>query len=583
MLGLTVIGPVGAAQQAILRYKNLHHPVRGDHGMVVSQREIASEIGARILGLGGNAADAAVASAFALAVALPRAGNIGGGGFAVVWNAQSAKATTLDFRERAPAAATSDMFLNELGEVDQERYRYSHLAVGVPGTVAGLQKLWRDHGSMPWAELVAPSIALAKEGMEVSYDFAQALAARKTRLTRHPYTAQLFYKPDGSLYSAGERFVQADLARTLQKISEQGARGFYRGEVAELIVNEMQRGGGLISLNDLASYRVIERAPVVGSFEDHQIISMPPPSSGGVHVVQMLNVLEQYPLREFGQGSAQTLHVLAETMKRAYADRSVHMGDPDYTDVPVAWLTDKAYGRALAASIDPDRAVPSSDIQPGVALAPESIDTTHLSVMDASGNAVSLTYTLNFSFGGGVSVPGAGFLLNNEMTDFAASAGEPDAFGLVTGDANTVQAGKRPLSAMTPTIVVRDGSVVLVTGSPGGSRIINTVLQMLLNVLTFDNNIAEATHQPRIHHQWQPDRLRVERALSPDTLKILEKLGHTLHVGDTMGSTQTISWDGETFFGAADPRRPGAAAVPAQAPGAGEKTAKDKRKGTFDE
>ena len=554
------------AQQAILRYETLHHPVQGSHGMVVSQRAAASEIGASILSRGGNAADAAVATAFALAVTLPRAGNIGGGGFAVVYDHAGKHATTLDFRERAPAAAAQAMFQNADGSVDQQRYRYSHAASGVPGTVAGLERLWSQHGSLPWRELVAPAIELARDGIVVSYDFASAVAKRRDRLTTHAYTASLFFKAGGEPYRAGERFVQAELADTLTLIANEGADGFYSGPVAELLVAEMRRGNGLITRKDLTDYRVTERAPVTGTYKGYDIVSMPPPSSGGVHLVQMLNMLERFPLADYGQGSAQTLHTLAETMKRAYADRSAHMGDPDFSDVPVQWLISKGYAAQLADQIKPDRATAAADIRPGEPMRPEGPDTTHLSVMDSAGNAVALTYTLNFSFGNGIAVPGAGFLLNNEMTDFSAAPGAPDAFGLITSAANAIEPGKRPLSAMTPTIVLNNGQPVLVTGSPGGSRIINAVLQTVVNVLTFDNNVAEAVHQPRIHHQWLPDQLRVEEGLSPDTLAVLRAWGHPLTAGPAMGGVQSIAWDGDTFYGAADPRRPdaGAVAAPAQ-------------------
>ncbi|MEM7220826.1 MAG: gamma-glutamyltransferase [Pseudomonadota bacterium] len=568
LLSLVLVGALSGtshAQQAILRYDALHHPVKGAHGMVVSQRATASRVGADVLAAGGNAVDAAVATAFALAVVLPRAGNLGGGGFMLVHQAGAADAETYDFREQAPLAATPAMFVDADGRVDQERYRYSLKATGVPGTVAGLAHAWRAHGSLPWRTLVEPAIALARDGFVVGYDFAQALRSRRERLNRDPYTTALFFKPDGSGYAPGERFRQPDLARTLEAIAAEGIDGFYSGWVAERLLAEMRRDGGLISQADLDGYRVIERPPVEGRFRGHRIVSMPPPSSGGVHLVQMLNVLDHFPLQDWGAGSARVLHVLAETMKRAYADRSAHLGDPDFHTVPVDWLTSRQYAAALAATISLDRATPAAEIRPGTPAPPESPDTTHLSVMDARGNAVALTYTLNFSFGNGRAVPGAGFLLNNEMTDFSAKAGEPDAFGLVTGLANAVAPGKRPLSAMTPTLVLRDGRAVLATGSPGGSRIINAVLQNVVQVLVFGDNVAEAVFAPRIHHQWLPDRLRYERGVNPDTLDRLRALGHPLEAGNAMGSVQSIAWDGALFLGAADPRRPDAGAVAAEA------------------
>ena len=529
--------------------------------MVASQRRIASAVGAQILAQGGNAVDASVATAFALAVVLPRAGNLGGGGFMLVRMAATGETIALDFRERAPAAAHADMFLNEDGEVDQQRYRYSLLATGVPGSVAGLEHAWQRFGSLPWADLLAPAIALAETGFEVSYDLASALNARVERLTRHAYTRQLYYDEAARALPPGEVLRLPDLAATLRRIAEHGRDGFYKGTTADLIVAEMQRGNGIVTRQDLADYQVVERRPVVGFYQGHEVISMPPPSSGGTHLIQMLNVLEHFPLREYGSGSARSLHVLAETMKLAYADRSQHMGDPDYHEVPVDWLVSKSYAEKLAGRIDLERATPSSEIGPGTPVGYESPDTTHLSVVDASGNAVSLTTTLNFSFGNGVAVTGAGFLLNNEMTDFSAKAGVPDGFGLLTSSANAVSAGKRPLSAMTPTIVMAGDELRLVTGSPGGSRIINVVLQNVVNVVTFGMNIAAANHAPRVHHQWMPDVLRYEAGFSPDTLQRLAALGHKLEPGGTQGSVQSVARLDGLVFGAADPRRPEAGAV----------------------
>ena len=570
LAALLALMPVDAASQAaILRYQAIHHPVQGSNGMVVSQRRLASQIGADILGRGGNAADAAIATAFALAVVLPRAGNLAGGGFLLVHDAKNNREYAIDFRERAPAAATAKMFQREDGTVDQQRYRYSALSTGVPGTVRGLHDAWQRFGSLPWRELVAPAIRIAREGFTVSYDLASALDARKERLTQHPYTRALFFKPGGASYVPGEQLRLPDLARTLEAIAEHGPRGFYTGRVAEAIVAEMARSGGLISMQDLADYQTVERAPVYGEFNGHSVVSMPPPSSGGVHLVQMLNVLSHFPLDRWGAGTARTLHVMAETMKLAYADRSRHLGDPDFADVPVGWLTSADYARELAQRIELDRAKPALEIAPGVPPRFESEDTTHLSVMDRHGNAVALTTTLNFSFGNGIAVPGTGMLLNNEMTDFSAKAGEPDGFGLITGAANAVEPGKRPLSAMTPTLVKKGKRVVLTTGSPGGSRIINAVLQQVLGVVAFEQNVAQANHAARIHHQWQPDRLQVEKGIGADTLVRLRSLGHPVEQAPTMGSVQSIGFDGSTFFGSADPRRPGAAAVPAKiaAPG----------------
>ena len=554
------------AEQAVLRYDTIHHPVVGRHGMVVSQRAVASSIGADVLARGGNAVDAAVAVGFALAVALPRAGNIGGGGFMLVHDAASGATRAIDFRERAPAAAHTDMFLNADGDVDQHAYRYSHRAVGVPGTVAGLALAVERYGTLPLKTLIQPAIDLAVEGFVYDYDLASAIASRADHMMRHEHTRKTFLAADGKQLRPGNTFRQPELADSLRSIAKDGPAAFYRGRIAELIAAEMRRGDGLITMADLAAYEPVERDVVRGTFRGYAIRSMPPPSSGGVHVIQMLNMLERLPIDDHGPRSARSLHLLAEVMKLAYADRSRHMGDPDFYDVPVQWLVSKPYAHTLAAAIDPHQARAANDIAPGLAPSPESEDTTHFSVMDAAGNAVAVTYTLNFSFGSGITVPGGGFLLNNEMTDFSAKPGVPDAFGLLTGEANAVAPAKRPLSAMTPTMVFRDGQPVLVTGSPGGSRIISAVLQHIVNVLVHDMNVAEANHAPRIHHQWQPDKLFVEAGHSADSLALLRSFGHPVTPGGTMGSVQAIAYDGTLFYGSADPRRPGAGAVAAPAP-----------------
>ncbi len=545
----------------ILRYDSLVHPVSGADGMVVSQRRLASEIGAEILADGGNAVDAAVAVGFALAVTLPRAGNLGGGGFMIVHSADGVTSTAIDFREMAPAAAHRDVYLTRDGEVDRDSIRSSHRAAGVPGTVAGLIHALDNYGSLPLARVIEPAHELAAQGFALDYDTVSAIVTRQQRLRRQSYAESLFFRPDKTPYAPGESLRQPDLARSLREIADRGADAFYRGRIARLIVAEMERAGGWITLEDLDNYKAVEREPVRGSYKGFEIVSMPPPSSGGVHLVQILNVLERFPLDDYGHNSAATLHVMAEAMKYAYADRSEHLGDPDFYPVPIAWLTSKAYAAQIAGRIRPGRATASTDIAPGRAPPVESTDTTHFSVFDSSGMAVATTYTLNFSFGSGIAVPGAGFLLNNEMADFSAKPGVPNAFGLLGNEANAVAAGKRPLSAMTPTVVLRDGKPYMVTGSPGGSRIITAVLQNVVNVIEFEMNVALANHAPRIHHQWFPDVLRYERGVSPDSLSLLESFGHRLEVTGTMGSVQGIVYDGETFHGSADPRRPGAGAV----------------------
>ncbi|MCC8999494.1 MAG: gamma-glutamyltransferase, partial [Candidatus Contendobacter sp.] len=525
------------------------HPVLAQRGMVVSQEALASQIGLDILKQGGNAVDAAIAIGFALAVTLPQAGNLGGGGFALVYNASKRQTEAIDFREAAPAAARRDQYLNEQGEVDEQRIRYSHQAVGVPGTAAGMALIHQQHGRLPWPKLVEPAIRLAERGIPVSVELAQSLRTARERMAPWPASMTAFFKADGSAYQPGETLIQPDLAASLKQIAEQGSKAFYEGDIARKLVADMQAHHGLITLDDLKNYRAVVRAPVRGSYRGYEIVSMPPPSSGGVHLIQMLNILETWPLAELGANSAATLHRMAEAMKLAYVDRSQYLGDPDFIKVPVAGLTAKAYAKELAARVDFNRARPAAEIKPGQPQRYESEQTTHYSVADQDGNAVAVTYTLNFPYGSGIVAAGVGILLNNEMDDFAAKPGAPNAYGLIGGDANAVGPGKRPLSSMTPTLVFKDGQVALITGSPGGSRIITTVLQIVLNVIDHQMNIAEATITPRMHHQWLPDELRVEEGLSPDTARLLEGLGHKVVVKETMGSTQSIMRAGEGWCG----------------------------------
>lgn len=551
----------GQAALPIIRYDTIHHPQTATGGMVVSQRMIASEVGGEILEAGGNAIDAAVAVGLALAVALPRAGNLGGGGFMMVHLAEEARTIAIDYREMAPAAAHENVYVRDDGSVDDNAHRASHRAAGVPGSVAGFAYALENYGTMTWAEVIAPAIMLADAGIVLDQDTASAINSRTELLSRTAAGRAIFFREDGTNYQAGDLFRQADLAKTLRTLSADGPQAFYTGSIADLIVAEMEANNGLITHADLAAYRPVEREPVTGSYRGYSIASMPPPSSGGVHLVQMLNVLEQFPVGEMQANSAASLHLLTETMRRAYADRSQHLGDPDFFEVPMTWLTHKAYGKELAAQIDPERATPSEAIAPGVETIYESEDTTHFSVMDADGNAVSNTYTLNFSFGSGIVVEGAGFLLNNEMADFSAKAGVPYAFGLLGGEANSVQPGKRPLSAMTPTMLFRYGKPVLITGSPGGSRIITTVLQQIVNVVDHGMNIASATHSPRIHHQWFPDELSYEPGISSDSLNLLRQREHNIVEANTMGSLQSIMRRDGILEGATDPRRPGGGVV----------------------
>lgn len=546
----------------VIRYRDTAHPVLGDAGMVATQNPYASVVGARILEEGGNAVDAAVAIGFALAVTYPRAGNLGGGGFMLVHDAASTDTVAIDYRETAPARASRHMYLDDNGEVDRARSFFSHLAAGVPGTVAGMWHAHQRFGKLAWKDLLAPAIALARDGIDVSYDMSVLLATQRERLCRNAATCKYFFKGDGAPYEPGDRLVQSDLARTLELIAEHGADGFYGGETARKIAGEMARGGGLVDLESLSAYEVDVREPLAGDYRGWKIVTMPPPSSGGVHVLQMLNILEHFDVTAMGSESADSVHLLAEVARLAYADRSRHLGDPDYTEVPVAWLTGKDYGKQLAGTIDMQRARPSSDVLPGTAPAYESADTTHYSVIDRHGNVVANTYTLNFTFGSGIAVEGAGFLLNNEMADFVARPDTPNAFGLLGGDANAVEPGKRPLSSMTPTLMLGGDGSVIATGSMGGSRIIMGVLQTIVNIVDHGMNIAEAAAAPRMHHQWLPDQLQLEPGFSPDTIRILRERGHeVLDSRYSMGSTQTVSWQDGLFRGASDPRRPESATI----------------------
>ncbi|KGF70612.1 gamma-glutamyltranspeptidase [Hoeflea sp. BAL378] len=556
--------PTFAQEAAIYSSMDAVHPVWAKEAMVSVQEKVAAEVGLQVLKDGGNAVDAGVAVALALAVTLPRAGNLGGGGFMLVHDAKSGETKAIDYREMAPASATRDMYLDAEGNADSTLSRYHGLAVGVPGTVAGMQMALETYGTMTLAQAAAPAIRLAEEGITVTADLADSLKALEKRLKAWPASAEIFYKPDGGFYEPGDVLRQPDLAATLKKIAELGPDGFYKGAVAEAIVASVKDAGGSISLEDLAGYKAVIREPVRGSYRGYDIVSMPPPSSGGVHIIEILNVLEDYPIGFLGHNSSETIHLMAEAMKRAYADRSEYLGDPDFNDVPVAALTSKAYAAKIREGISLNRATPSASIKPGDLAPYESDQTTHFSIVDKDGNAVSNTYTLNFSYGSGITAKGAGVLLNNEMDDFSAKPGVPNAYGLIGGEANAVAPAKRPLSSMSPTIVLKDGKPYLVTGSPGGSRIITTTLQMISNMIDHKMNVAEATHASRIHHQWLPDEIRVEDGgLSRDTVAALEAKGHTIAVGSVMGSTQSIHVDADNglLLGASDPRQTGSATV----------------------
>jgi gamma-glutamyltranspeptidase/glutathione hydrolase len=548
--------------RAVIRYDDSQHPVLGAAGMVAAQNRLSAESGAQILSAGGNAVDAAIATGFSLAVTLPRAGNIGGGGFMLIHDAASDENLAIDYREMAPLTATRDMYLDENGDVDANRSRFGHLASGVPGTVAGFYAAHQSYGRLPWKQLLQPAIKQARDGIVVTYDLAEFLALRQDRLCRNATACGYYFNQDGSTYEAGDLFVQADLAATLELIADEGPDAFYKGEIARLIAAEMNRGGGLVDAESLAAYEPVIREAVTGSYRGYEIVTMPPPSSGGIHVLEMLNILEHFPIASMGSGSADAIHILTEVARLAFADRSEHLGDPDYYDVPQEWLTSKAYGEQLAATIDMTKARDSTDVSPGVEPTYESEDTTHFSIIDRDGNVVSNTYTLNFSFGSGIAVPGGGFLMNNEMDDFAAKPGVMNAFGMLGGDANAIDAGKRPLSSMTPTIVFAGGEPWFATGSPGGSRIITVVLQMIVNIIDHGMNIAEAANAPRMHHQWYPDVLFLEPGFSPDTVRLLKERGHDVQDSrSSSGSTQTVAFKDGLFRGASDTRRPGAGSV----------------------
>ncbi len=547
--------------QAIYSADAIHHPVWAKNGMVATQEALASDIGLQILKDGGNAVDAGVAVGFALAVTLPRAGNIGGGGFMMIYDAKKGKTVALDYREKAPSSASRDMYLDSVGNAVSDLSRFHGLAVGVPGTVAGLLKALDDHGTMSREQVMAPAIALAENGIEVTAGLSESLTALTDRLQKWPSTKKVFFKPDGSAYQPGERLKQPELARSLKLIAAQGADGFYKGETARKLVKAVNDAGGNMSVQDLANYEAIARAPVTGDYRGYEIVSMPPPSSGGIHIVQILNILEGYPLGDYGQNSAQTIHLMAEAMQLAYADRAEYLGDSDFVDVPASGLTSQAYADNLRRLINPNKATPAKTIKANNPLPYESDQTTHFSIVDKDGNAIANTYTLNFSYGTGLVAEGTGILLNNEMDDFSAKPGTPNGYGLLGGDANAVEAGKRPLSSMSPTLVFKDDEPYIVTGSPGGSRIITTVTQIISNIIDHDMNIAEATHAPRIHDQWLPDEIRVEKALNIDTVNKLKSMGHTVSPKAAMGSTQSIMLTPNGIYGSSDPRIVDAAVV----------------------
>jgi len=531
------------------------HPVAAKNGMVVTSHFLATQSALAVLEQGGNAVDAAVTAAFSLAVTQPRSGNIGGGGFMLISTDKKDEVIAIDYREKAPSRATVDMFLDEKGDADARRSRFSHLAAGVPGTVAGLALALENYGTITLQQAMAPAIRLAEDGFIVTPRFSDGLKLREARLKKWDSSKKIFYKADGSYYEPGDLFVQRDLAETLKRISASGIDEFYQGKTARLLVEEMNRHGGLITLEDMKNYSPIIRKPVQGSYRGYDIYSMSPPSSGGAHVIQILNILEGYDIAAYGHNSSRTIHLMAEAMKRAYADRSRYLGDADFVEVPLKGIISKKYAQELREGIDTEHATASDNIAPGKPMVYESDETTHFSIVDKYGNAVSNTYTINFSYGSGIVVDGAGFLLNNEMDDFSSKPGVPNAYGLLGGEANKIEPNKRMLSSMSPTIVKKDGKNFLVTGSPGGSRIITTTLQVIMNVIDHGLNIKSAVTAPRIHHQWLPDEIRIEEGISPDTISSLVERGHKVVQKSSMGAIQSIMVKDGILYGGADPRR----------------------------
>jgi gamma-glutamyltranspeptidase / glutathione hydrolase len=561
-LAFTPIATGGALAQKkqLLEYPSIHSPVVGEKGMVVSQNTIATKVGVEILRQGGNAVDAAVATAFALAVTLPRAGNIGGDGFMMVHLAKTQETIFIDYRGVAPRAAKLETFVDQDGKEIDEVASRGYRAPTVPGTVAGLYLAHQKYGKLPWKLVVEPAYRLAADGVALSPDEAFVFSWGKQRLSESAAGKAVFYKADGELYRAGEILKQPDLAWSLRQIADKGADAFYKGEIAQRFAADMKAHGGLITAEDLASYKAVVRKPLVGSYRGLTVMTSPPASAGGATLLEMLNILETFDLKASGLGSAKTLHLQAEAMKMAYADRSRYLGDTDFVKVPLGGFASKAYGAERAKLINPDKATPAKDLGVGDPWAFESHNTTHFSVADADGNAVSNTFTLGADFGSGVMVAGAGFVLNNQMNNYShAAAWRAQKTGKPLPP-NALQPGKRVLSTMMPTMIFKDGKPWLITGTPGGSTIIDTVLQVIVNVVDFKLNVAEATHQPRIF-QDASDSLRVEPNFNPDTVAALKAMGHPLTSDETMGSAQSIMIDKGLFLGGADPRRPGAEAI----------------------
>jgi gamma-glutamyltranspeptidase/glutathione hydrolase len=553
LLALLILSPIG------IRDVYAGQPVHARHAMVVTRETHATDVGVAALEAGGNAVDAAVAVAFALAVTHPSAGNIGGGGFMLIRLANGTS-TFIDFRERAPASATRNMYIDPATGKATNESLLGYRASGIPGTVGGMEYAHGKYGKAAWKTLLNPAVKLAVEGFPVSYGLSQNLRSQgtSTRLSNFPESKHIFLK-DGAFFEMGETLKQPNLARTLERIRDIGAKDFYEGETAHLLAADMAAHKGEITLADLRNYKVIERKAIEGQYKSYGIISAPPPSSGGVGILQMMGILENTDYAKTGAGSARVLHFEAEAMRRYFADRSEYMGDPDFFKVPMTALLNPKYIAARRESINPEKASSSEQLKPGVLGPYESMETTHFSIVDAEGNAVSVTYTLNGGFGSAVTATGLGFLLNNEMDDFAADPGHANGYGLIQGEGNAIAPRKTPLSAMTPTIVTKDGKLYMVLGSPGGPTIINSVMQVILNVLDFGMNMQQAVDQTRIHHQWMPDVLTIENTASPDTIELLKQRGHTVRTIGSIGEVAAIRLDGQWIEGAHDARTEGSA------------------------
>jgi gamma-glutamyltranspeptidase/glutathione hydrolase len=533
-------------------------PVRARHAMVVAQEPIAADVGVRVLQNGGNAVDAAVAIGFALAVTHPYAGNLGGGGFMLVRLADG-RSTFIDFRERAPEKASHDMYLDAQSKPTRDSLD-GWRAAGVPGTVRGFELAHEKYGRLKWADILRPAITLAEKGLVLSYDEAESM--RRSKNLGNFVESKRIFQRDGKFYEPGDTFEQPELARTLERISKGGAKEFYEGEIAKRFADEEAKNGGLITLSDLKNMTAVERQPIMGKYKGYDVITSPPPSSGGVGMLQMMGMLEGSGYEKTGAGSAASIQYVAETMRRYYADRNQYMGDPDFIKNPVMGMLDPAYIQKRRSTITPGHATPSDQVSPGHPKGSEGTETTHFNVVDADGNAVAVTFTLNGGYGSGVTVPGLGFLLNNEMDDFAVKPGEANMYGLVQGEANSIVPKKRPLSSMTPTILTKDGKLFMVVGAPGGSRIITGVTEVVLNVVDFGMNAQDAVDFPRFHHQWKPDRLELEKGISPDTANLLRGMGYDVNqsASVSVARVEAIVIDGGWLQGGSDGRGNGKAA-----------------------